>query len=171
MTLLMGQLQLLALPLLYNLGPEYDESRAVEHIIVKYNNPENPPNWSAIDERISLKESICPCLQLVQVPTFKPMTEILVKMAKCTDLRVLEISKQRELQMKVSISEENLSGIEKLKDIIGCQVMFTFQFPSETKRKKNATSVSLQVTVPYILSVIRFCLQHKFEIEQIYDTY
>lgn len=104
------QLQLMALPVLSVAGSEYTPSRMIEQIVilVPTNSPSSSPSfrpkpvkWRTIDERIDAQSVVLEKgLYVLTVPTFKPFTEILLKIARSIpSSQILEVSNQRVVQV------------------------------------------------------------------------
>ena len=159
-----AQMQVLALPLKGYMGSgTYDEDEIVEQLVLKTGFDE--PDWDTIDSRIDQIVQIVPRLFTAVVPTFKPMTEILLKLAEVPDLAVLQISNQSQVQVRVKVRDE--LQLRALKAKSGCEVMFEYQFPATDATTEK--QISLCVDVPCLLDVIRACWAEGIQINQIYD--
>jgi len=177
MAMLFGQIQLLALPLLAlpdssGFGENYETSKTAEQLVVTRPADAADIDWRTIDERISNVRCPTKGLFTMSVPTFKPLTEILKKMAaQKTQLRVLEISHQRHIQVRVGLRNRD-TDLQMLNMLPGCEVMFDYKYPVDGTEDDPCTMVSLCVSVPYVLSVLRACAgEGSIEVYQIYDFY
>jgi len=136
-------------------------------------------NWKELDDRIHSAQriSVSHGVHIVNVPTFKPLTEVLLKIAKkLPEARVLEISNLQVIQAKVILprscdseqAEEVL--LAKLKAINGCTVMFSFRYPVDgTPAARPPLSVSLRVSTLALIQTIQVCWSLDIEVRQIYD--
>ena len=169
MGILFGQLQLLALPLKAVLGEAYaDPAQMVEQLVVLTG--EHEPDWLALDDRITEPVRLIPKLYTIEVPTFKAMTEILLKLSTDPSLQVLQISNQDQVQVRAEIHPDQAEqGIRLLQEKRGCEVMFDYAFPTDGSQNAVWTTVSLCVEIPYLLGLLRFCTKHGIAVKQIYD--
>jgi len=169
MGILFGQLQLLALPLKALLGESYaDPAQMVEQLVVLTG--EQEPDWLALDDRITEPVRLVPKLYTIEVPTFKPMTEILLKLSTDSSLRVLQISNQDQVQVRAEIHPDQVKhAVGLLREKRGCEVMFDYAFPTDGTQNAVWTTVSLCVEIPYLLGLLRFCKSHGIVVKQIYD--
>ena len=160
-----------------------------------------------VDERISSVEKISSpsnthstvnpaCLLVIQTPPFKPFGEILFRLAlKFPNARVLEVSNQPEVQIKISMDsrveenkEENLTKQELLgwfsdldtsvcvsnvagvtldrKDSKGKDILVSVDYTLLDKRY-----IGLGVKCPILLNVLRRVahLHPRLRLEQVYD--
>ena len=64
-------------------------------------------------------------LARVAGPTFKGMTEVLLKMADDSSLSVLQISNNDQVQVRVELAPDAVAaGLQALAEKAGCEVMF-----------------------------------------------
>jgi hypothetical protein len=139
-----------------------------EQLVLKTGSEE--PRWSEIDPRIEDVVQVVPGLYTLIVPTFKPMGEILIKLAQEEELQLLQISNQSQVQVRVELREPD--QLEALKEEVGCEVLFDYKFPLDKfGNRDTATSAALCVDIPYLLQVIRMCHKLRVEVKQIYDWY
>eukprot|EP00927_Polykrikos_kofoidii_P039712 TRINITY_DN34044_c0_g1_i1.p1 TRINITY_DN34044_c0_g1~~TRINITY_DN34044_c0_g1_i1.p1 ORF type:complete len:1636 (-),score=267.52 TRINITY_DN34044_c0_g1_i1:22-4929(-) len=194
-----ASLQALSQPIKFAFGESYEgKSSLTEELVVLLEDAAqlnvgdavgSAHVWkSLIDTRIAAEPGLLnstaskdAALWILTVPTFKPLTEILKKVARrLTSARVLEISGQSEVQMRVSTDPSRNSltfheVVAALGRIAGCQVMFDYQFPpvgGEERMKaadQRRTEISLCVMVPYLLHAIRCCTSMCLEVVQVYD--
>jgi len=170
MAIFFAQLQLLAMPLKAYMGVEsYDEVRdkLVEQVVIRCANTE--PEWKKIDPRIQDVVMVLPQLYTAIIPTFKPFTEVLLKMARNRDIQILQISNQDQVQVRVEIRDP--SQLRDLENKNGCKVMFEYQFPVDGSGEQPATTVSLCVEIPFLMDLIRFCQTSGIAVMQVYDWY
>ncbi len=178
------QLQLLALPVKSVGGEEYTPELMVEQVVLLTPpvaaSSSQPIAWRKIDKRISAQQvAEGEGLYILTVPTFKPLTEILRKIAsKLPQSQVLEISNQRAVQVKVllppSSSETDEAPLQaKLGAITGCSVMFTYRFPVDgsPESSRPRLCVSLRVATLAIVRLFQVCAQLGVSVEQVYDFY
>jgi hypothetical protein len=126
------------------------------------------PDWRQVDDRISDIRQLLPELFTMMVPTFKPLTEVLLKLSQVQPgLEVLQISNQLQVQVRVQLRLEQ--QLELLRSKKGLEVMFEYRFPVDGTGTPPPRSVSLCVEVPYLLGVLRFCQQHGVRVMQVYD--
>ena len=112
-------------------------------------------------------QQLLPELYTIIVPTFKPLTQILLRLSELLELAVLQISNQRQVQVRVQLRRE--SQLATLRERPGLQVMFNYQFPVDGSGQPPPTTVSLCVEVPYLLRVIHTCRLEEITIMQVYD--
>lgn len=91
-------------------------------------------------------------LFLLKAPTFKPFTEILLKMARdLPSLTVLQISNQHVVQVRCEWLVVNervcLVVLDSLKNSPGCEVNFEFRFPDVGTAENPRKQISLAVKV------------------------
>ncbi|CAE8659898.1 unnamed protein product [Polarella glacialis] len=176
MASLFGQLQLLATPFLMlgsesGFGDSYDESKMVEQLVVQVPSTDLQPKWKELDSRIQAEIQVVPGLHVLKVPTFRALTEVLCLVAKALPhARVLEISNQRHVQMRVELRDHE-PQLRQLAALTGCEVMFKFKYPTDGSCQPPTTSVSLCIAVPYLLATIRFCNRIGVEVRQVFDFY
>ena len=127
----------------------------------------NEPDWAALDARIAEVCMLLPELYTVVVPTFKPLTEILIKLSELPELEVLSISNQAQVQVRVQTFGEG--QLVELRQRRGVEVMFDYKFPVDGSGQPPPTSASVCVEVPYLLSMIRFCRAINVDVMQVYD--
>jgi hypothetical protein len=168
MLFMFGQMQVMALPLRAYLGStNYNPSTLIEQFVVKTGHAE--PDWNEIDARITDVIQIIPSLYTVIVPTFKAMTEILLKLSCQADIQILQISNQDKIQVRVMLRDEEqkraLAGKE------GCAILMEYTYPVDGTGKAPPKQVALCVEVPFLLDVIRFCAEHGIRVCQVYDFY
>merc|ERR1719174_1427218 len=152
MSFFFAQIQLLAMPLRMlpessGFGESYDPEKLIEQLVV-YMPPDSPaPDWDKIDSRIVSAETVCEGLHILTVPTFKTLTDVLVNLSHALPTgRVIEISNQRHIQVRVSARDPQ-TQIPILAKTPGCEVMFDYRFPTDGSQAPPSTKVSLCVTV------------------------
>ena len=92
MLFLFAEMAVMALPLKAVLGSEYtEENELSEQLVLKVSNA-SEVDWQRVDPRISDVVQVLPSLFTVMVPTFKPFTEVILKLAKIDDLQILQVS-------------------------------------------------------------------------------
>eukprot|EP00026_Physarum_polycephalum_P000921 Phypoly_transcript_00922.p1 GENE.Phypoly_transcript_00922~~Phypoly_transcript_00922.p1 ORF type:complete len:1281 (-),score=247.58 Phypoly_transcript_00922:48-3377(-) len=176
------QLQLLALPVKSVGGAEYTAELMVEQVVIL-----TPPNsshstikWRKIDTRIQAQQVVSDKgLFVLTVPTFKPFTEILIKIAhSLPQSQILEISNQKTVQAKVLLPFDASPEMEatlqaKISGINGCSVMFNYRYPIEgsSATKQPRMSVSVSVSTLAVIRFILVCENLGVEVAQIYDFY
>lgn len=145
---------------------EYTGDKApVEELLVRTSIGAPPPDWQALaacDVR-----QLQPDLFTVLVPTFKPLTQALLKLADRPDVEVLRVSNQGQVQVRVHFRHAH--QIAALRTKRGVEVMFEYTFPVDGSGKPPPTSASLCVEVPYLLGAIRFCRSNGIDVMQVYD--
>lgn len=171
MAVLFAQLKVLSTPLLVmpGFGENYDEDYAKEQLVILR---PDAIDWKRLDERIT--DITCPAqgLYVMKVPTFKVLTEICKTMAKDENITILEISSQRQVQMKVTTREPGGSELKNfLNSLPGCELALHFSYPTDGRPGPSCTHWALAVDVPYLLATIRACNQRGLQTEQIYDFY
>lgn len=178
MTVLFAQMKLLAIPLLSmprfgfgGFGESYDESRAREQLVVL--RPKDAPkvDWKNLDERITDITSPVEGLFIMKVPTFKALTDICKILAQDENMTVLQISAQKQVQVKVSAKGNDATINRELSSLAGCEIVSRFAYPTDGVPGPASTQWALCIDVPYLLSTIRACDQRGICVEQIYDFY
>lgn len=96
------------------------------------------------------------------------LTDICKLLARDENMTILEISSQKQVQMKVSSRSDWSSELNSLP---GCQVAVHFSYPTDGIPGVPCTQWALQVEVPYLLSTMRACDRRGIRIEQVYDFY
>lgn len=179
MGFLFSQMQLLALPLKSSLGDSYDTSRLVEQLLVMV---PSKISWTHVDNRIlpltEFEQGLC----VLQIPTFKPFTEVLRSIAaKVPTAIILQISNHSIVQVKMEVqagrhAEETIKQFGSVK---GVTVNFDFKFPSvcsnpdaDPAAAEPPIYVSLGVQVPALLHFIRRTASWpNARIYQVYDFF
>ena len=126
-----------------------------------------PPDWAGLNAQIKGVRQLLPELYVLTVPTFKPLTAALLKLAQVPEIEVLRISNQEQLQVRVQFRRD--AQLDALRGKHGVQVMFQYTFPVDGTGKAPPTTASLCVEAPYLLSTIRFCSRHDIDVMQVYD--
>jgi FAD/FMN-containing dehydrogenase/SAM-dependent methyltransferase len=169
MGLLFSQMQLLALPLKSSLGGAYDTSKLVEQLLVMV---PSKPSWTHVDRRIVPLTEFDQGLAVLQVPTFKPFTEVLTNIAlRVPSAILLQISNHAVVQIKMEVDSTKRPEevIKQFGLIKGVTTNFNYKFPavcsnpdasSSTHHYPTATTtppiyVSLSVQAPALLNFIR----------------
>jgi hypothetical protein len=170
-----GQLHLLGAPLraLWGSGTtaeDYEKEQTgdkapFEQLVVRTG--ETEPDWRRLDRRIRDVVRLLPQLYTMMVPTFKPLTEVLLRLSELPELHVLQISNQSQVQVRAQLTNEQ--QLETLRSRKGLELMFEYTFPVDGSGKPPPKTVSLCVEVPYLLGVIRFCRQQGVRVMQVYD--
>lgn len=174
MSVLMGQLQLSALPLTAlpstsGFGAERDRSRLHEQLVVQQPAAAPIPKWSSLHPGLREVEQLVPGLHVLHAPAMKALTPALLALARQVPaLTLLEVSNQGHIQMRVLLREP-AAQLPKLHSIKGCEVMLQFEYPTNGTSEPPGINLALCVTVPYLLSSIRACDHFHIEIVQIYD--
>jgi hypothetical protein len=199
MALLMGQLQLLALPLRAIGGETYDDNEMVEELVVSVPKVAaahgaaavDTAAWRAFDPRIRAVRHVAASLYVLTVPTFKPFSGVVLNIARARDAlagaRILLVSNQTEVQMKVCIPRahgamgaaggdaEHAEYVCTLKtrmsELRGCEVLFEFTLPVDGTQQRPGTMVALAVTVPFLCGVVRALDELGMQVLQVYDFF
>lgn len=113
---------------------------------------------------------VLPSLYTMMVPTFKPLTDIVIRLAMHPHvLEILQISNQNEVQVRVQLRDPE--QLRALQQKAGCEVLFDYKFPLDGTSEGPATSVAVCVAVPFLLDVVRFCFDEGIDVKQVYDWY
>ena len=180
MALLFGQMQLLALPVKASLGDSYDPSKLVEQLLIMV---PGKFNWAHVDKRIVPLAEFDHGLSVLQVPTFKPFTEVLVNIANEVPGAVLvQVSNYSVIHVKMEVDSNRLDAtLKQFASVKGVTVNFDFKYPSVINKPQVAGEpvsidpvyVSLTVQIPALLNFIRRCESWKSsaKIFQIYDFF
>ena len=104
---------------------------------------------------------------LMAVPTFKPLTEVLLALAELPELEVLQISNQPQVQVRVHLREQR--QLDDLSALRGVEYMFEYTFPVDGSGLPPPRTASLCVDVPYLLALIRTCKRTGVGVMQVYD--
>lgn len=195
MTILFGQLRLLAIPLelAFPNGYDNDKMNFREEIVIHLpRNHEITNNWdthlkSSLDERILEVKLLPNNFMICSVPPFKTMGEILEKIAiRFPSARVFQISNQYEVQVRVSfwasrsphVNGKHEDDLQELLSIAGIKRKMEFQYPNtrkghvhtSTQNEQSKINYSLEVHCLALLDVFRFCNIHpNFEVDQVFD--
>jgi FAD/FMN-containing dehydrogenase/SAM-dependent methyltransferase len=182
MGFLFAQMQLLALPLKSSLGGAYNPSELVEQLLVMV---PSKPSWAHIDKRIVPLTEFDQGLSVLQIPTFKPFTEVLTSIAiKCPTAIILQISNHASVHVKMELQAKRAEDIIKQFGLVkGVTVNFNYKFPSVCCNPDASTSetavsdppiyVSVSVQVPALLAFIRRCHEQwpTAKVYQVYDFF
>lgn len=104
-------------------------------------------------------------------PEPEVLTDICKTLAQDENMTILEISSQKQVQMKVS-ARGNDSGLSReLSSLPGCEVVTCFSYPTDGVPGPASTQWALCIHVPYLLSTIRACDYRGIRVEQVYDFY
>jgi len=182
MFFLFSQMQLLALPVKAYGGTEYAAAELMVEQVVLLVPDGKSIDWKKLDDRIVAVEQAVDGegLYLLTVPTFKPLTEILLKIAKEHPAsQTLEISNQRYIQVKLLLpvssaesKEKEAALIEKLNAAGGFTVLFKYRFPVDgTPNPKPPLCVAVKSATCALIRLINLCWQLDIEVVQIYDFF
>jgi len=174
-----GQMMLAALPLA-NEGAKstlgisgfggYEAENMLEEVVLYLPTPAQEPPWHKVDPRLKGRR-IAKGLYLLEMPTFKPLTEILVSLAqKLEHARVLQISNMREVQVRVELPGGAIQP-SHLSSYPGVKVLFDYKYPTDGSENEPATSVALAVMAPFLLAAIRSCAADGVRIVQVFDCW
>ncbi|KYQ88882.1 hypothetical protein DLAC_10691 [Tieghemostelium lacteum] len=177
MSLILGQMFLLALPLRKLLGDDYDQTGLYEQLLVL---SPYQSKWSKIDSRITNVKSLGHGLFTFHIPTFKPFTEVLLNLARESPLTtILQISNNVSIQVKlecpVKLLKSTLNSIEHFGDDV--KVNFNYNlFPKSTntndQQHQQPEQISIDVLIQSLIPFIRFIdTLEAVKIVQIYDFY
>ena len=194
MSVLFGQMMMLAAPLKFALSSNFTEQGAYsrkalqsqkEHLVVITNKDRKISDWHELDENIGPVENLVPGLYCVTVHSLGSFTPTLRKIAlSFADAQILRISDYADVQVRVSIknvdkTSHNAEKIEKelveaLRQIHGdgVQVMFQCSLPTVGKAPPEMVPllISLCVKVEHLLGLIRTIqVIENLELDQIYD--
>ena len=128
---------------------------------------------TVVDERIKEVKLVSPTVFVVVTPPFKILGIILAKLAAALPAaRVLEVSNQKEIQVRVSTpadDERRALAMDVFSRMPGVQVVTEYQFP-QVGNEKHKHNLALQVQTYQLLTVYRQCtrLQGVY-VEQVYD--
>ena len=174
MSVIFGQLGLLALPVRAVLGDEYSAhsvaSQYEEAILV------SSEAWQDLESENIFGTQIVEGLYLLKIPSLGHLTQAILSIAHETETnKLLTISSHTEIQMRVSTLIENA---EKMKLTLdqehGVELMFDYKLPETGAEESNKRHLCLCVQIPNLLEIIRKIgksQQYKehLQIEQIYD--
>lgn len=158
------QLQLLSIiPLIQtSFTPIYQ----FQHLIVT---TPKPFDWQAFEPRITarLMESDLTkdSVYYLDVPCHTAFIEIMLKMATIPQLQLLEISGQND-DMQIQVIVEDLSLLPWLHELDGCEVLFTFQFPTQVTK---TTNVAMSVQIPKLFSIVNRCQEKGLRVTHVFD--
>ena len=194
MSVLFGQMMMLAAPLKFALSSNFTDQGAYsrkalqsqkEKLIVVTNKDRKISDWHELDENIGPVENLVPGLYFMTVHSLRLFTPTLQKIAlSFPDAQILRISDHAEVQVRVSTknvdtTSHNTEKIEKefieaLKQIHGdgVQVMFQCSLPTIGKAPPETVPlfISLCVKVEHLLGLIRTIqVIENLELDQIYD--
>jgi hypothetical protein len=174
MSILFGQMQLLAAPLKLALGEDYSAENLrtqVESIFVTFD-PRTNVDWQSMDEGVSAVDVIVPGLVKLSVPSLFPFTRALMNVAQKAPAhaRALRISDNEVVQIRVAV--DSSAHILRLRELEGVAVKFDFQLPTDGKAPGTGskTIVSVGVEVVSLFAAIRSLVAlDGVEITQVYD--
>eukprot|EP00566_Odontella_aurita_P001921 CAMPEP_0113531096 /NCGR_PEP_ID=MMETSP0015_2-20120614/3308_1 /TAXON_ID=2838 /ORGANISM="Odontella" /LENGTH=1747 /DNA_ID=CAMNT_0000429897 /DNA_START=442 /DNA_END=5685 /DNA_ORIENTATION=- /assembly_acc=CAM_ASM_000160 len=205
MSFIFLQLQLLGYPLKLSL-PTYQPELMVEELLMTASLPSLSSTESSlqflretIDPRIRNLTLVCSvpghntsssfALYRMEVPTFKSMGEILIKIGECLpSARLLQISNQKVVQTRLVVefgesikTETNEAFVQRLVSRInsleGLQVVFQYCYPMDNQSLREAgeleartVHLAVKVFVPYLLDLVRVVADdEQVKVSQVYD--
>lgn len=123
-----------------------ENSTQSETLQVLINDPENKA--TALDARVQVLESYpTNTLKRISVPRYFVFTEVMEKFA-ASDLEVVEIAGQQEVQLKVQVPVENEDPCQ---GVVGCKKLYVLPILTNPKQQYLA----LQVKVSHLGQVLR----------------
>jgi len=150
---------------------EYNPANMKEEVVLHLPHATEDVDWQKVDSRVTGRR-LAKGLFLLEMPTFRPLTEILKSIALYSQsARVLEISNQRELQVRVQYQDTGNSSPVNFSSLQGVKVLFKYKYPTDGTQNEPATSVALAVLVPFLLATIRTCHDNGVDVMQIYDSW
>lgn len=180
MAILFGQMQLLALPVLASLGDSYDPTKLVEQLLVMV---PGKLTWAHVDRRIVPLTEFDQGISVLQVPTFKPFTEVLTNIALHVPGAVLlQVSNYSTIHVKLEVESKRAEALSKqFATVKGVTVNFDFKYPAivnnpnpeENASKDTPVFISITVQLPALFNFIRRCHNEwkGAKIFQIYDFF
>ena len=99
------------------------------------------------------------------------LTDICKIFAQDENMTVIQISAQKQVQVKVSAKGNDATINRELSSLAGCEIVSRFAYPTDGVPGPASTQWALCVDVPYLLSTMRACDQRGISVEQIYDFY
>ncbi|KAF2073892.1 hypothetical protein CYY_004780 [Polysphondylium violaceum] len=172
MSLIMGQMWLMAFPLRKFVGEQYDAAGLHEKLLVL---SPYQSNWSQIDPRIQNVKSLGHGLFTLQIPTFKLFTDVLLNLARKSPLTtILSISNNVSIQVKLETHTNHLQSTLKKLELFGedAKVNFSYNLFPPTCKEKLPQQISVDVLIQSLIPFIRYIdeMDH-VSIIQIYDFY
>jgi len=173
LTILFMQLYVVSVPISLLLSLTKGNKKDVEQLTVI---SKTSINWTPLESYISIPHTVDVCKDLrfknyedfvyfLEIPRHRPFTDVLLKIAQeYPDLIVTDISgNSDDLQIKVLI--QDLQQIHWLRQLDGCEVLFTYQLPSQVSKGIN---IALSVKIPSIIQVLHHLLKKDFTVTNIY---
>jgi len=198
MSFLLSQLQMLALPLKQYI-PVYNGDSMVEEVLLLAPLPpeECPLEFlkRVVDDRVRRVCLLCQpdnstcSLYCIEVPTFKTMGEILVKIGESLpSARLLQISNQTTVQTLLAVQFDEPSTtlashsfllrlVAEIELLQGVAVMVQYQYPmdeavlrSTGEMQARTVHLGVKVYVPSLLSLVHLVSRYdRVRVKQIYD--
>ena len=170
MAAVFGQMSLLAQPLCLALGAENHVSSEVEELVLT---APRDFDFAACEERLRGAREVAAGLWLARVPTFKPLTEILMRLALHRSVSLVLISTHAAVHVKVTAQAASAGQLDAMAQLRasalpGVAFLHSFALPHVGGAAMPATQASLLVQVPALLALLRFCHSHQLE-RQVYD--
>eukprot|EP00756_Hemistasia_phaeocysticola_P008399 Hpha_TRINITY_DN14610_c2_g13::TRINITY_DN14610_c2_g13_i1::g.48367::m.48367 len=167
MTLLFGQMSMLAAPLKLALGEEYDDATMYEQLVLVLPPEEERIDWRQIDRRITERFQY-DGVYVLHIPPFKDFTHVLRTIAETLPSgRLLQVSNHTELQVKVRVREA--ADLDSFHRVAIFKKMFLYKYPVDGTPNPPHQSASLLVQAPHLLSFIRECRKNGVILDQIFD--
>jgi hypothetical protein len=177
-----AQMSLLAQPLCLALGAENHGAREVEELVLA---APGGLELGAIDARLRGAREVAGGLYLARVPTFKPLTEVLLALAlRCRSATLLLLSTHASVHVKVSAAAAEagqLGALEGLRGrggggsaasaVPGVAHLYTFSLPhvgGGEGAPLPASQASFLVEAAALLPLLRYCHVHALGV-QVYD--
>jgi hypothetical protein len=166
-----AQMSLLAQPLCLALGQENHAGGEVEELLVAA-----PPgfDFGSADGRLrGGARQVAAGLHVLRVPTFKPLTEVLLALAQAPGVALLLISTHATVHVKVlaqagEAAQGGALAALQAGRLPGVAPLYTFALPHVGGGALPATQASLAVEVPALLALLRYCHAHHLQ-RQVYD--
>lgn len=164
MAVLIGQMALLALPCRVALGENYDQTQLKEELVIA---AKTVPDWKRVHPAISDVRALDSNLFALNVPTFKLMTGVLDALSQCSDLILVSISCNTEVQVRVSVPTASALDLDQIRSQQGCELMFKYAYPSDP----GTTIATVGVRTPDLLAFFQFCRTAGITLHQVYDFF
>lgn len=186
MAFFFGQMALLALPLRMVLGGSYATGDSgsrrfgcrkglVEQLVLLVPGANGKKiDWASIDSQITRPTQVIDGLYTIEVPTFKPLTTVLLRLADAIPLaEVLRISGQSEVCVKVALDGDGEHQLQELRKRAGCDIVYEYKLPFNGIGPQSRPGVfaALGVAVPFLLDILRFCNEVGVVVDQVFDFY
>jgi hypothetical protein len=167
LSILFLQLAILSIPLMLLYGSE-NGATEMEELVIEVSG-EDAIDWrTAVDNRIAVISAVRQTergtvFYEVDVPRHVPFTQILKKISSAVPTAAL-ISVSRQTDLSVEVILTSTDDIAWLRDQSGCDLNYTFEYPSD-----HSLHAALTIQTLSLFAFIRHCEAKGIRVAQLFD--